>query len=302
MRHTCLATPRAMSTSSTAAVGVGVGLAVGAAASAAAAALWCTAPAAGGITRSEARRLKPSALRRRALELGVSAAEIDDAEDVGGADGLATLVQAAQTAQRGGGRDDGIGALAGETECQALRVELSGLRIAALRGRAASAGIAEDQIDATYDADDPKAALVELLLRVEARSSSRSDGGNAAHLPDDESSTTVTLPSELAPAEQMLSVLLGGGDTCADMVTGVLDHGMDVLERVSGSSPRKTRRSLRDLSDRAECVLQSVDAEWCDGLSRCSEDEMRRLSSLLVSARGLSSYLRYYVQNTAVLL
>eukprot|EP01046_Picozoa_sp_COSAG06_P073860 COSAG06_NODE_22301_length_727_cov_37.757962_1_plen_177_part_01 len=160
-----------MSTSSTAAVGVGVGLAVGAAASAAAAALWCTAPAAagGGITRPEARTLTPSALRRRALELGVSAAEIDDAEDVGGADGLATLVQAAQTAQRG--RRDGIGALAGETECQALRVELSGLRIAALRGRAASAGIAEDQVDAAYDADDPKAALVELILGVEARSS-----------------------------------------------------------------------------------------------------------------------------------
>eukprot|EP01046_Picozoa_sp_COSAG06_P064443 COSAG06_NODE_15405_length_1072_cov_547.405961_1_plen_280_part_10 len=264
VRHTCLATPRAMSATSTAAVGGGVGLAVGAAASAAAAALWCTAPAAGGITRPEARRLKPSALRRRALELGVPAAEIDDAEDVGGADGLAALVQAAQTAQRGR-RDDGIGALAGETECQALRVELSGLRMAALRGRAASAGIAEDQIDATYDADDPKAALVELLLRVEARSSGRSDGGDAAHhLPDDESSTTVTLPSELAPAEQMLSALLGGGDTCAAVVTAVLEHGMDVLERVSASSPRKTRRSLRDLSDRAECVLESVDAEWCD--------------------------------------
>eukprot|EP01043_Picozoa_sp_COSAG02_P074068 COSAG02_NODE_14664_length_1250_cov_1.370113_1_plen_295_part_01 len=288
MQHTCLATPRAMSATSTAAVGVSVGLAVGAAASAAAAALWCTAPAADGITRPEARRLKPSALRRRALELGVPAAEIDDAEDVGGADGLAALVQAAQTAQRGG-RDDGIGALAGETECQALRVELSGLRMAALRGRAASAGIAEDHIDATYDADDPKAALVELLLRVGARSSSGSDGGNAAYLPDDESSTTVTLPSELAPVEQMLSVLLGGGDTCADMVAAVLEHGMNVLERVSASSPRKTRRSLRDLSDRAEFVLESVDAEWCDGLSRCSEDEMRRLSSLLVSVRGLSS-------------
>eukprot|EP01046_Picozoa_sp_COSAG06_P086541 COSAG06_NODE_33130_length_494_cov_10.574684_1_plen_102_part_01 len=102
-----------MSATSTAALGVGVGLAVGAAASAAAAALWCTVPAAagGGITRPEARRLTPSALRRRALELGVPAAEIDDAEDVGGADGLATLVQAAQTAQRG--RRDGIGALAG---------------------------------------------------------------------------------------------------------------------------------------------------------------------------------------------
>eukprot|EP01046_Picozoa_sp_COSAG06_P045745 COSAG06_NODE_6372_length_2961_cov_127.651992_1_plen_781_part_10 len=281
-----------MSASSTAAVGVGVGLAVGAAASAAAAALWCTRPAAaagGGITRPEARRLKPSALRRRALELGVSVAEIDDAEGVGGVDGLAALVQAAQTAQRGG-RDDGIGALAGETESQALRVELSGLRVAALRGRAASAGIAEDQIDATYDANDPKAALVELLLRVEARSSSGgSDGGNAAHLPDDESSTTVTLPSEMAPAEQMLSVLLGGGDTCADMVTGALERGMDVLEQVSASSPRKSRRSLRDLSDRAECVLESVDAEWCDGVCRCGEDEMGQLCSLLVSVRGLSS-------------
>eukprot|EP01046_Picozoa_sp_COSAG06_P024405 COSAG06_NODE_1987_length_7906_cov_36.391315_14_plen_253_part_01 len=252
-----------MSTLSTAAVGVGVGLAVGAAASAAAAALWCTAPAAGGITRPEARTLKPSALRRRALELGVPVAEIDDAEDVGGVDGLATLVQAAQTAQRGG-RDDGVGALAGETECQALRVELSGLRIAALRGRAASAGIAEDQVDATYDADDPKAALVELILGVEARSSTAT------------AATTI------------VGTLQHGGEPALAAVGAILAHAIEVLEQHMALAPRDSCRALLDAIERAESTAEALDAAWCDAVRACDAAALAALSHQLAVLQGLS--------------
>ena len=35
--------------------------------------------------------------------------------------------------------------------------------------------------------------------------------------------------------------------------------------------------------------MDSMDVEWCEGVSRCGEDEMGRLSSLLVCVRGLSS-------------
>lgn len=114
-----------MSSSSAAnSLGLGIGLAVGAAASAAAAAVWYALPAAGADASSEARTLA-RALRRRALELGVPAADMAAAEDMGGTDGLAALVQAVQSA-----RDpprDGRGAAAAATQRQGLRDELAGL-------------------------------------------------------------------------------------------------------------------------------------------------------------------------------
>ena len=41
--------------------------------------------------------------------------------------------------------------------------------------------------------------------------------------------------------------------------------------------------------DRVEGTMESVDADWCDGVSRCSRDEIDRLSGLLVSVQALSS-------------
>jgi hypothetical protein len=85
-----------------------------------------------------------------------------------------------------------------------------------------------------------------------------------------------------------MSSLESGGDICAEMLSGALDHALDVLEQLSASTPRKARRSMRDVSDRVEAVLESVDVEWCDGVSRCDHDELDRLSGLVVCVRGLS--------------
>ena len=68
------------------------------------------------------------------------------------------------------------------------------------------------------------------------------------------------------------------------MLSGVLGHAMDVLEDPSTASPRKARKDLLALIESVESMLESVDAEWCDGVSRCSRDEIDRLSSLLLSA------------------
>ena len=55
------------------------------------------------------------------------------------------------------------------------------------------------------------------------------------------------------------------------MVAAVLEHAMGVLEEHASSSSRKARRGMRDVSDRAELLLESIDAGWCDGVSRCGE-------------------------------
>jgi hypothetical protein len=87
----------------------------------------------------------------------------------------------------------------------------------------------------------------------------------------------------------MVFVLLAGGVVCAEPISSVLDHAMDVLEALSAASPRKSRRELRSLLDRAESVVEMVDTHWFDGLNRGGHDEMAHLGSLLVSVHALSS-------------
>ena len=95
----------------------------------------------------------------------------------------------------------------------------------------------------------------------------------------------IALKNELAPLEIENR---GGGEACVEMLSSVLDHALDVLEQLSASTPRKARRSMRDVCDRVEAVLESMDAEWCDGVSLCGHDELGRLSGLVVCVRGLS--------------
>eukprot|EP01046_Picozoa_sp_COSAG06_P078349 COSAG06_NODE_25975_length_624_cov_20.681905_1_plen_207_part_11 len=73
------------------------------------------------------------------------------------------------------------------------------------------------------------------------------------------------------------------------MLSGVLDHALDVLEHLSVSSPRKSRKALLETMERIEAVMESMDTEWCDGVSQCGDDELDRLSGLIVCLRGLSS-------------
>ena len=47
------------------------------------------------------------------------------------------------------------------------RAELSGLRLKDLRIRAKDAGVTSDDLEDAVDADDPKSATIELLLRAE---------------------------------------------------------------------------------------------------------------------------------------
>ena len=52
-------------------------------------------------------------------------------------------------------------------EHASLRAELSGLRLKDLRIRAKDAGVSSDDLEDAVDADDPKSATIELLLRAE---------------------------------------------------------------------------------------------------------------------------------------
>ena len=45
---------------------------------------------------------------------------------------------------------------------------------------------------------------------------------------------------------------------------------------------------MRALLERTEAAAEVVDAEWCDGVSLCSVEDLETLGSLLISAQGVS--------------
>eukprot|EP01047_Picozoa_sp_COSAG01_P115431 COSAG01_NODE_44086_length_422_cov_4.996904_1_plen_133_part_01 len=132
----------------------------------------------------------------------------------------------------------------------------------ALQKRALSVGASEESVEDAMESADQKASLIGLIVDVESRR---------------------------GPADRIRSCLEVGGEACAEMISDVLEHAMEVLEGLSVSSPRKSRKGLLEMMEHVESRLETVvDAGWCDGVCRCGEEEMGRLSSLLVSVRGLS--------------
>eukprot|EP01046_Picozoa_sp_COSAG06_P038135 COSAG06_NODE_4376_length_4316_cov_699.869101_1_plen_1195_part_10 len=144
-----------------------------------------------------------------------------------------------------------------------LEMELQGLKLMALQKRALSVGASEESVEDAMEYADQKASLIGLIVDAESRR---------------------------GPADRIRSCLEGGGEACAEMISDVLEHAMEVLEGLSVSSPRKSRKGLLEMMEHVESRLETVvDAGWYDGVCRCGEEEIGRLSSLLVSVRGLSS-------------
>ena len=147
-------------------------------------------------------------------------------------------------------------------DASALQVELGGLKLMALHKRAVSDGVDGESVEDAMESSDPKAGLIRLIVDVESRR---------------------------GPADRIRLCLDEGGEACASMISDVLDHALDVLEGLSVSSPRKSRKGLLETMERVESTLEGVDVDWCEGVSRCGVDEMDGLSDLLASVRGVSS-------------
>eukprot|EP01051_Picozoa_sp_SAG22_P002547 SAG22_NODE_115_length_19315_cov_10.458368_8_plen_775_part_00 len=105
--------------------------------------------------REELTPMKMSALRKRALAVGLSADDVDAVDDSD--DPRAALVELIVAATGGGAEDDA------EKSLQ-LREELSQLKMSALRKQARGTDVNEEAVDAVDDSDDPRAALVELIV------------------------------------------------------------------------------------------------------------------------------------------
>ena len=145
------------------------------------------------------------------------------------------------------GRDEQHAADEDSEEVVALTCELRGVRLMALQKRAVSEGVSTEALEDAMDADDPKGEVIAAIVQIAL---------------------------SRGPADQLLSAVQAGGETAADAVSSVLDHAMDVLEQLSVSSPRKSRKSVRKSLESVEELAERMDSAWCDGVSRCSPDRL----------------------------
>eukprot|EP01046_Picozoa_sp_COSAG06_P007769 COSAG06_NODE_385_length_16466_cov_2.440582_9_plen_550_part_00 len=214
-------------------------------------------------------RLRMSELRMGALHQRAAAEDIGreelasalDSDDPKGAL-IVLLVEAAARRGQGGAADVEAEPEPDSSETKELRRELQAMRTAALRSRALAEGVDADAVEEALDADNPKMVLINLLL---SHAASR------------------------GPSEIILAGLESGGETSVDMLSGVLESALELLEGVASASPRKVRRPLRNTIDRVENLLNEMNAAWCDGVSRCNGRDLRLACDMLVRVRGLTS-------------
>jgi hypothetical protein len=88
----------------------------------------------------------------------------------------------------------------------------------------------------------------------------------------------------LPPSDSVLATLRAGGKPLSDLVSNVLIGALEVLEQHTIASPRKARRPVRDILNRTEAALDSMDDAWCDVVSR--SDELSRLAQLLAQVQS----------------
>ena len=117
--------------------------------------------------RQELGSLKLKDLRKRAKEAGMSANELEAAMDADDPEGIVIEFLMCQHA-----------AAVEESAVEASLVsELQGLKLRELRKRAKEHGVGAEQLDEAMDADEPEAAVIELLV---AQQRDSRDGATAA--------------------------------------------------------------------------------------------------------------------------
>eukprot|EP01043_Picozoa_sp_COSAG02_P087866 COSAG02_NODE_25072_length_669_cov_1.628070_1_plen_165_part_01 len=124
-------------------------------------------------------------LCRRAKAAGMSASELDEA--MGSDEPEELFIDFVVQARVQTDKTDAANA--------ALEAELSALRLRELRRRAKTAGVADDALEEATDADDPKAAVISLLLEAASVSEDKPHFGSAPAASNAPVSVSVRAPA-----------------------------------------------------------------------------------------------------------
>eukprot|EP01046_Picozoa_sp_COSAG06_P027300 COSAG06_NODE_2402_length_6947_cov_4.005111_5_plen_1113_part_00 len=195
--------------------------------------------------RDELSGLRLKGLKARAKDLGIDEDRIDEAEDADDVQGaILELVVSATPVMSIEQADMHHPAVSLVSELPALLEAIS-----------------RTELKAALDAQDFKAAIMQLLLGASQKSS-----------------------------DPILVALQAGGEPLSDMVAGALEGALEVLEQHSSASPRKARRAVRLVIERVEAALESIDDTWCEAISQSNELKLAaRLLAEVQSSTGESS-------------
>eukprot|EP01050_Picozoa_sp_SAG11_P012457 SAG11_NODE_1384_length_5070_cov_110.918527_4_plen_262_part_01 len=146
-----------------------------------------------------------------------------------------------------------------------LRSELDGLRVRDLRARAIDSGISSDEVDEALVSEDAKPALIALLL--------------ASHV-------------EVQGAQELEALLrTSDKESGRRAAVAIAEHAIEVLEACLNSTPRRGRKSLRELLGRTEALAECLesDRQWCESVSRASVKQLASLAASLAAVMELSA-------------
>ena len=146
--------------------------------------------------RAELTPLTIKALKRRALAAGMGSdavEDVDDADDPREAI-IEILLNAAEQAS------------ASSNSTEMLRAELAPLKMKMLKQRALAAGVQPDVIEDVDDADDPREAIIEILIAVEAATTGSEFVRSTAE-PEPELSPAVADPDEIVCVAELRTEL-----------------------------------------------------------------------------------------------
>jgi hypothetical protein len=179
----------------------------------------------GGTHRRALSAMRLSELKKQARSSGVgdeALEEADDANDIKAA--VIELIVAAGGADR-----------------EALRAELAPLKLSALKKRARTAGVDEEMLEAADDADDIRAAVIELLVAAEAE-----DGGDREALRAELATLKLTALKKRAREVGVDAAALDAADDAADIKAAVIELILDLAAAGRVAPAAAARKALED--------------------------------------------------------
>ena len=232
-------------------------------------------------------KMKMSELKKRAVATGIADAlvrGVDDTEDPKQAI-IAILLEA-----------DGKEQLKRET----FRRELTELKISQLKERAVAAGLDVGAINGVDEAEDPKEAIITILLSLETVGSAEGVGGSAVadlspvqlEPSDSEAGLQRLLRKSLRKqhrwrmAELQSAIRQDLEETEATLAAS-LEQAADFMETLLLSTSRRVRPTVKAVCERVDSVLQGLDADVCRQVHRCDAATLDALCTAMIFVDGM---------------
>ena len=164
----------------------------------------------GGCAESDLEDLCAAVVRVLESTTGGAAVAADVVDLLDALDRLGSMVPQSLATLGGSGSD-----AAADAALQSMQTELRAMRLMALQSRATAEGVDGCDIDDALEADNPKTALADLIVQV---------------------------VGSRGPTEDIVAALQSSGEQSVSTLSDALEHGIELLEQQSVSSPRRSRK------------------------------------------------------------